>query len=272
MDTERKLYWKLFWRGPGGGVFQWMSMSSSSRVLPHECSPSTCEAEAKELKFEGRLCYTARCLSLKDSWRLIADKWQTLCFSATTITTTKPLTGLVIAELLLLLAWGNAREASHRLSLLCVSFWESLHISGLESRLSSAVILGQPLASVPARPTGRKGRSKDFMKEEHLLRTASGCPRQGQTPSYVFTSVPVEPGTHKEVILWQSTDWTELTVLPSPNLGPECYLGGPLLYTDIEPNWVDMVASSLETPATGNHRKDDKDKGNFHSIFFQLIL
>lgn len=199
-------------------------MSSSSRVLPHECSPSTCEAEAKELKFEGRLCHTARCLSLKDSWRLIADKWQT-----TTITTTKPLTGLVIAELLLLLAWGNASEASHRLSLLCVSFGESLHISGLESRLSSAVILGQALASVPARLTGRRGRSKDFMKEEHLLRTASGCPRPGQTPSYVFTSVPVEPGTHKEVILWQSTDWTELTVLPSPNLASRVLFGGTTL-------------------------------------------
>lgn len=122
-------------------------------------------------------------------WRT-PDKWQTLCFSATTITTTKLLTGLVIAELLLLLAWRNAREASHRLSLLClcVSFWESLHISGLESRLSSAMILGQALASVPARPTGRRGRSKDFMKEEHLLRTASGCPSPGQTPSYVCTS------------------------------------------------------------------------------------
>lgn len=167
-----------------------MSAPSSSRVVPHECRPSTCEAEAKELKFEGRLCYTARCLSLKDSWRLIADRWQTLCFSATTITTTKLLTGLVIAELLLLLAWRNAREASHRLSLLClcVSFWESLHISGLESRLSSAMILGQALASVPARPTGRRRRSKDFMKEEHLLRTASGCPSPGQTSSYVFTS------------------------------------------------------------------------------------
>lgn len=163
-----------------------MSAPSSSRVVPHECRPSTCEAEAKELKFEGRLCYTARCLSLKDS---CMQMW-TLCFSATTITTTKLLTGLVIAELLLLLAWRNAREASHRLSLLClcISFWESLHISGLESRLSSAMILGQALASVPARPTGRRGRSKDFMKEEHLLRTASGCPSPGQTPSYVFPS------------------------------------------------------------------------------------
>ena len=36
----------------------------------------------------------------------------------------------------------------------------------------------------------------------------------------------------------------------SPNLGPECYFGGQLLYIDIESNWEDMVARSLETPAT----------------------
>lgn len=112
------------------------------------------------------------------------------------------------------------------------------------------MILGQALASVPAIPSGRRGRSKDFMKVEHLLRTASGCPSPGQITSYIFTSVPVEPGALREVILWQSTDGTGLTVFLSPNRGPECYFGGPLLYIDIESNWEDMVARSLATPAT----------------------
>lgn len=106
------------------------------------------------------------------------------------------------------------------------------------------------------------------MKVKHLLGTASGCPSPGQIPSLIFTSVPVEPGALKEVILWQSTDWTELTVSLSPNLGPECYFGGPLLYIDIESNWEDMVARSLETPATWNHRKDDNDKGERSLYFF----
>lgn len=122
---------------------------------------------------------------------------------------------------------------------------------------------GKPWLLFQLDPQGEKEEAKTSWRRNTCWGLPVAAPVQGKHPP-MYSLL----GTLREVILWQSTDWTGLTIFLLPNLGPECYFGGPLLSIDIESNWVDLVARNwkpLQQETTG---RMTKTKGTFTVVFF----